>query len=921
VGESGACATSNKGAQELLVEFQQTGSQQPFEELARRYAGMVYNVALRVTRDAHDAEDATQATFLTLAVHAKTAGKIRYVGPWLKKVSHRLALDIRRSKKRRRAREERVANNNGHNGNGNGRNGDTLPASHGLHAEELRHILREEIDKLPAKYRMPLILYYFGGLSPDEMSKELRCNTSTLGVRLHRGRKMLADSLTERGITMNAAVVAAVLGGMVETFVKDNIVHSASQVAGHVSAHGMVASHALSMDVLNLMQVAKRAIAWSKLKGIIAVIVLIATSLTGAGEVLNRYDLLNPELLQKLNPLRLIKPLMERFSAPQIQLDMQLGMTEAPEASPLPLGEISEFPISGVDLALAQPLPPMTSLPGGSDSPAAPRVAPVRTAPTGSFVADARNVYSLKQQPGQPLYIPANPPPPTLTAPLASVGASAAAPSASSASSAVHSYSKPLIIDGAVATGERFLFNEPAARMPRLTVGDSTVGQFIHQQGALEVDDGVVIGNRPHSRGTYAMDSGSLKTPSIVIGKQGDGTFTQSGGTVTSKGPVGPSNVVIGSDAGSSGRFLLNGGEFDFDSVIVGREGRGELSQNGGTISGAITQVGQLPGGVGTVHLNGGDFNLTPVSDPAVYDAVFGSSASPAPPPSPVVIVGGQGNGTLIASNSGHSVAIGEKPGAKGSSLVVRSAASGDGTLRGYGTLALSGSITQNARVIADGFGVQRVLDLSAASKVTNTIENPSDGSNGWYARNGGSLKLPTINVSSGRFYNWGEEAFDSQIDLVNSVRFRTSLVRSSSAKVNIELLDATSGAAPALPDGERAVGLWSLSSTADATDIDLIVRYDDAAVTSFSAADADVELWVYEGKWMEVADSSFGIDPADHLLWGTAGGLPSFFAATVDGAAPAAAPSSTLPIPEPSTFGLLALSAGALFLRRRHRC
>jgi RNA polymerase sigma factor (sigma-70 family) len=904
------------------VEFQQTGSQQPFEELARRYAGMVYNVALRVTRDAHDAEDATQATFLTLAVHAKTAGKIRYVGPWLKKVSHRLALDIRRSKKRRRAREERVANNNGHNGNGNGRNGDTLPASHGLHAEELRHILREEIDKLPAKYRMPLILYYFGGLSPDEMSKELRCNTSTLGVRLHRGRKMLADSLTERGITMNAAVVAAVLGGMVETFVKDNIVHSASQVAGHVSAHGMVASHALSMDVLNLMQVAKRAIAWSKLKGIIAAIVLVATSLTGAGEVLNRYDLLNPELLQKLNPLRLIKPLMDRFSAPSIQLNMQLGMSDAPEAAPLPLGELSEFPISGVDLALAQPLPlpPMTSLPSAGDPPADARVAPLHAAPVDTFVADARRVYSLQQQPGAALYIPSTPAPRPLTAPPASVGASDAAPSAAGASSVVHEYSKPLIIDGAVATGERFLFNEPAARMPRLTVGDSTIGQFIHEQGALAVDDGVVIANKPHSRGSYAMNGGSLKTPSIVIGKQGDGSFTQDGGSVTAKGAVGPSNVVIGSDAGSSGRFLLNGGEFSFDSVIVGREGRGELSQNGGTISGAIAQVGQLRGGAGTVHLTGGDFNLTPVSDPAVYDAVFGASASPAPPPSPVVIVGGKGNGTLITSNAGNSIAIGEKPAAKGSSLVVRSAASGDGTLRGYGTLALSGSITQNARVIADGFGAQRVLDLSAASKVTNTIENPSDGSNGWYARNGGSLKLPTINVSSGRFYNWGEEAFDSQIDLVNSVRFRTSLVKSSSAKVDIALLDATSGAAPVLPDGERAIGLWSLSSTADVSDIDLIVRYDDAAVTSFSAADADVELWVYEGKWMEVADGSFGIDPADHLLWGTAGGLPSFFAATVDGAAPAAAASSTLPIPEPSTIGLLALSAGALFLRRRHR-
>ena len=66
MGENGDSCVA-KSAQELLVDFQATGRQASFEEIARRYAGMVYNVALRVTRDGHDAEDATQATFLTLA--------------------------------------------------------------------------------------------------------------------------------------------------------------------------------------------------------------------------------------------------------------------------------------------------------------------------------------------------------------------------------------------------------------------------------------------------------------------------------------------------------------------------------------------------------------------------------------------------------------------------------------------------------------------------------------------------------------------------------------------------------------------------------------------------------------------------------------------------------------------------------------
>ena len=88
-------------AQELFLEFKATGRQEPFEEIVRRYAGMVYHVCLRVTRNNHDAEDATQAVFLTLAVQARQDKEIRYIGPWLQQVAHRLSLDLRKSKKRR----------------------------------------------------------------------------------------------------------------------------------------------------------------------------------------------------------------------------------------------------------------------------------------------------------------------------------------------------------------------------------------------------------------------------------------------------------------------------------------------------------------------------------------------------------------------------------------------------------------------------------------------------------------------------------------------------------------------------------------------------------------------------------------------------------------------------------------------------
>src|SRR4029079_13318177 len=109
---------------------------------------------------------------------------------------------------------------NGHsngNGNGNGRgngffggNGHVNPADVPA-SEELKSIMMEELNKLPAKYRMPLVLHYFGGLSREEMAAELGCNPSTLGVRVHRGKALLGTRLKKRGVGISAIAMAVLL--------------------------------------------------------------------------------------------------------------------------------------------------------------------------------------------------------------------------------------------------------------------------------------------------------------------------------------------------------------------------------------------------------------------------------------------------------------------------------------------------------------------------------------------------------------------------------------------------------------------------------------------------------------------------------------------------------------------------------------
>jgi RNA polymerase sigma factor (sigma-70 family) len=278
--------TSGRSAQELLEEFEQTGHQGPFEEIVRRYSGMVYQVCYSITKNAHDAEDATQAVFLTLAAQRKLARNIKYVGPWLQQVAYRTSLDMRRSHKRRVAREERA-------GQIARQDGKLEQAAPELGTDEMRGVLRDELDKLPTKYRLPLILHYFGGLSPTDISKEIGCKPKTLGVRLFRGRKMLRENLAGRGVFLSTSALALVMAELVRDSVADHFIlstsHAATRFAANASVQYGLTTNIVSNQVLSLVRSTGRAMAMSKLKWSVAVALLGATAVSSASQLIRHY--------------------------------------------------------------------------------------------------------------------------------------------------------------------------------------------------------------------------------------------------------------------------------------------------------------------------------------------------------------------------------------------------------------------------------------------------------------------------------------------------------------------------------------------------------------------------------------------------------------------------------------------------------
>jgi RNA polymerase sigma factor (sigma-70 family) len=192
----------------ILLERYLTGpdaeAQEAFQALVVRHGPMVLGICRHILTEEHEAEDAFQATFLVLAQKGGTIRNRNVLAGWLHEVAHRIAIKARVSIVRRRTLERQA----------------TAMSAPRIEPDkqdeaaawnELRPVLHAEVDRLPEKYRLPVILCYLEGKTNEEVADLLHWPVGSVKGRLSRARELLRSRLMRRGLCLSAAFLLTAL--------------------------------------------------------------------------------------------------------------------------------------------------------------------------------------------------------------------------------------------------------------------------------------------------------------------------------------------------------------------------------------------------------------------------------------------------------------------------------------------------------------------------------------------------------------------------------------------------------------------------------------------------------------------------------------------------------------------------------------
>jgi RNA polymerase sigma factor (sigma-70 family) len=314
---------------ELLDRFVNQRDEDAFELLVWRHSAAVLAECYRILRNECDAEDAFQATFLVLDQKARSIRKGASLGAWLLKVAFRIALAARGRADQYIGRQRPLTDVAGEP------EGDR--ADYRAEQDEVCSVIDAEVNRLPEKYRLPIVLCYYQGKSNEEAARELGRPLGTVQSNLSRGRNLLRARLARRGVTLSAGLFAAAItptGGTAAVAPELVLGTVNAALAGRAAWAGMLPAKVTTLAKAGLSSLAANKLHWGAavLVGLIVAGTGVGLGVVGAPGVSENRD--NKVVLEQPPQTQAS---VEPPQPPKRRDDGPVGQTPQAKATPPPL--------------------------------------------------------------------------------------------------------------------------------------------------------------------------------------------------------------------------------------------------------------------------------------------------------------------------------------------------------------------------------------------------------------------------------------------------------------------------------------------------------------------------------------------------------------------------------------------------------
>ena len=172
----------------LLVRDTLAGDGYAFDELVERYQGKIYNLALGITGNSHDARDAVQNAFLKAYQSLSRYNPAYKFFSWIYRIGFNESINA--VNRRRQTVQLDV---------------DTATSAAGPHrhatSRQTGSAIREVLGELSPNQRVTIVLRHFHGLTYREMSEVIGVPEERVKSRLFSARVKMRQRLSEMGLS------------------------------------------------------------------------------------------------------------------------------------------------------------------------------------------------------------------------------------------------------------------------------------------------------------------------------------------------------------------------------------------------------------------------------------------------------------------------------------------------------------------------------------------------------------------------------------------------------------------------------------------------------------------------------------------------------------------------------------------------